>query len=132
MEIENKTKEICTKKRMRIPCLAWVGKSISLLCSLFSGRFGTESVMAIKRKQPYIGIFFSSSFWIHGMFYMICICCIHTNGNIISILSYILIHLCECHLRRNIYRNKKGSIAQTQTIDMKYIFFIQKRLWTWI
>lgn len=44
---------------------------------------------------------------------MICIYCIHTNGNIISILSYILICSCKRHPHRNIYRNKKGLIAQS-------------------
>lgn len=43
------------------------------------------------------------------MFYMICICYIYTNGNIISILSYILIHSCE---RRNIYKNKKDQLLK--------------------
>lgn len=49
------------------------------------------------------------------MFYMICISLqtLHSHniihGNIISILSYILIHSCE---RRNIYRNKKDQLLK--------------------
>lgn len=62
---------------------------------------------------------------------MIYIYCIHTNGNIISILSYILICSCKRHPHRNIYRNKKGLIAQSYKRKqlMKCIFSIQKRLW---
>lgn len=59
------------------------------------------------------------------MFYMICICYIHTNGNIISILSYILIHSRE---RRNIYRNKKDQLLKLINKQLTHIVYIKKTM----
>lgn len=84
------------------------------------------------KTEATIEIFFSSSFWIHGMFYMICICYIHTNGNIISILSYILIHSCE---RRNMYKNKKDQLLKLINKQLtRNAYCLYKKdygLWIW-